>query len=170
MDQTLTKLRRVFSRLNLICAVTGAALLFMIASIICFEVTVRAMGGSSQLWVIEVSEYALLFITFLGAPYLLEKNMHVVLDLLYDNLTGRRRLALQIVNAGMGFAICAVLTVVGISVVIEQYGLGVRQVTVMRPLSWWITTALPIGMGLMSVQFLDQLIRSVRGEILGEKV
>ena len=163
MDQTLTKLKRVFSRLNLICAITGAGLLFMIASIICFEVTWRAMGGASQLWVIEVSEYALLFITFLGAPYLLEKNMHVVLDLIYDSLTGRRRLTLQIVNAGIGFTLCAVLTVVGISVVIEQFGLGVRQVTVMRPQSWWITAALPIGMALMSVQFLDQLILSIRG-------
>lgn len=164
MDQTLTLLRRAFSRLNLICAIVATALLFMIAFIICFEVMGRALGGSSRLWVIEVSEYALLFITFLGAPYLLEKNMHVLLDLLYDSLSGRPRLALQIFNAGVGFAICVVLTVVGISVVVEQFQVGVRQVTVMRPLSWWITAALPIGMGLMAVQFLDQMVRSVRGE------
>nr|WP_255599328.1 TRAP transporter small permease [Hasllibacter sp. MH4015] len=141
-------------------------MLFGIALIICFEVTVRALGGASQLWVIEGSEYALLFITFLGAPYLLEKNMHVVLDLLYDSLSGRPRLALQVLNASIGFVLCAVLTVVGISVVIEQFDLGVRQVTVMRPLSWWITAALPLGMGLMAIQFLFQAIRSLRGEVL----
>lgn len=164
MDQTLTQIRRVFSALNLICAVVGAALLFMIAAIICFEVTGRAFGAASRLWVIEVSEYALLFITFLGAPYLLEKNMHVVLDLVYDSLTGRPRLLLQILNATIGFVLCAVLTVVGISVVLEQFEMGVRQVTVMRPQSWWITAALPLGMGLMAVQFLDQIIRSLRAE------
>jgi hypothetical protein len=53
-----------------------------------FEVTIRWLGGASQLWVIEVSEYALLFITFLGAPYLLAKNLHVVMDLVYDSLAG----------------------------------------------------------------------------------
>lgn len=166
MDPILSRLRRVFSGLNLICAVLGAALLFMIAAIICFEVTIRWLGGESRLWVIEVSEYALLFITFLGAPYLLEKNMHVVLDLVYDSLSGGSRIALQLFNATIGFALCAVLTVVGVSVVMEQFEIGVRQVTVMRPQSWWITAALPIGMGLMAVQFLDQMIRSLRGEVV----
>lgn len=165
MDFTLTRLRRVLSRVNLFCAVLGAALLFMIAAIICFEVVNRWFGGASQLWVIEVSEYALLFITFLGAPYLLEKNLHVVMDLVFESLPGRWRLLLQLMNATIGFALCTVLAVVGVSVVLEQYELGVRLVTVMRPQSWWITAALPVGMSLMAFQFLDQVIRTLRREV-----
>lgn len=165
MDSTLIQLRRVFSRLNLFCAVIGAVLLSMIASIICVEVVIRWLGGASQLWVIEVSEYALLFITVLGAPYLLEKNLHVVMDLVYDSLSGPWRLILQLMNATIGFLLCASLTVVGFSVALEQYELGVRLVTVMRPQSWWITAALPVGMALMTVQFLDQIIRTLRGEV-----
>ena len=88
MSQALDPVRAFFSRINLICAITGAALLFGIAAIVCFEVLGRALGASSQLWVIEVSEYALLFITFLGAPYLLELNRHVIIDLLINGLTG----------------------------------------------------------------------------------
>lgn len=166
MDHILNQLRRVFSRLNLFCAVIGAVLLSMIASIICFEVVIRWLGGASQLWVIEVSEYALWFITILGAPYLLEKNLHVVMDLVYDSLTGRWRRILKLMNATVGFVLCTVLAVVGLSVVIEQYDLGVRLVTVMRPQSWWITAALPFGMALMAVQFLDHIIRTLRGEVL----
>ena len=124
------------------------------------------MGGASRLWVIEVSEYALLFITFLGAPYLLEKNRHVVLDLLYNSFTGRPRLVVQAVNAAIGLFVCAVLTIVGVQVVMEQFEIGVREVTVMRPLSWWITAALPLGTGLMAVQFLDQLLASLRGKVI----
>ena len=86
------------------------------------------------------------------------------MDLVYASLAGRPRVALQLVNASIGFVLCAVLAVVGVSVVIEQFELGVRQVTVMRPQSWWITAALPIGMGLMAVQFFDQIIRTLRGE------
>ena len=160
----LGRLRRVFSGVNLFCAGLGAALLFMVAAIICFEVTIRWLGGESQLWVIEVSEYTLLFITFLGAPYLLEKNMHVVMDLVYDTLSFTARRIMRMFNATIGFVLCLVLTVVGVSVVIEQFELGVRQVTVMRPKSWWITAALPVGMGLMAVQFLDQIIRALRRE------
>ena len=164
MDQSLNKLRALFSRLNLICAILGACLLFLIAAIICFEVLVRALGGASRLWVIEVSEYALLFITFLGAPYLLEKNSHVLIDLLYNSFSKRPRLFVQLVNSCVGFAVCAILTVVGVQVVLEQYAVGVREVTVMRPLSWWITASLPLGAGLMAVQFLDHIYRTLRGE------
>lgn len=160
----MDKLRRIFSRINLICAMIGAALLFFIAAVICFEVVARALGAASRLWVIEVSEYALLFITFLGAPYLLEKNMHVVLDLLYDNLSFRPRLFLRAFNSGVGFLVCAALTFVGVQVAMEQFEIGVREVTVMRPYSWWITAALPLGTGLMCVQFLDQFLRTFRGE------
>lgn len=157
-------MRTVFGRINLICAIIAAGLLFGIASIVCFEVAGRALGAPSRLWVIEVSEYALLFITFLGAPYLLQLNRHVVMDLLVDRLTGRRRQISQVVNALIGLAVCVVLTIVGIQVVLDQLDLGTREVTVMRPLSWWITAAMPIGTGLMAVQFLDAVIRALQAE------
>lgn len=164
MSRSLDPLRKIFSQLNLVCAIAGASLLFGIAAIVCWEVLGRALGAPSRLWVIEVSEYALLFVTFLGAPYLLEKNRHVVLDLVLNSLTGRRQTVAQVLNAGIGLGVCALLTVVGVQVVIEQFAVGVREVTVMRPYSWWITAAMPLGTGLMAVQFLDAMIRALRGE------
>ena len=164
MEDSIEPLRRMFSRLNLICAIFGASLLFLIAAIICFEVTVRAMGGASRLWVIEVSEYSLLFITFLGAPYLLEKNMHVVMDVVSNSFKGPAKRAARILNSMIGLLACAVLAIVGMQVVLEQFELGVREVTVMRPKSWWITAVLPFGTALMAVQFLSQLISSFQGE------
>ncbi len=160
MFQALDPVRTFFSRINLICAIIAAALLFGIAAIVCFEVLGRSLGAPSRLWVIEVSEYALLFITFLGAPYLLELNRHVVMDLLVDRLHGTNRQISKFLNSLIGLLVCLVLTYVGVGVVLDQLELGTREVTVMRPLSWWITAAMPIGTGLMAVQFLDTLIRS----------
>ena len=164
MSRTYSLIRHFFSQMNLACAVLGAALLFFITGLICLEVFTRARGGASRLWVIEASEYTLLFIAFLGAPYLLEKNRHVALDLFYNSLKGRPRRVVQSVNALVGFAGCGTLSVVGILVVIDQFNIGVREVTVMHPLSWWITAAVPLGMFLMTVQFLDQFVSILRGE------
>lgn len=159
MSSFLEPVRTVFSRINLACAILGSALLFGIASIVCFEVVGRAFGAPSRLWVIEASEYALLFITFLGAPYLLEKNRHVVLDLIIDNLVGGWRRFFQVMNASIGLLVCLILTVVGVSVVADQFELGTREITVMRPQSWWITAAMPLGTGLMAFQFFDAMCR-----------
>lgn len=164
MLRALDLTRTFFGRVNLFCAFIGAALLFGIAAIVCFEVVGRALGAPSRLWVIEVSEYALLFITFLGAPYLLQLNRHVVMDLLINGLAGTPRRVSQIVNALIGLLVCIILTYIGVQVVLDQLDLGTREVTVMRPLSWWITAAMPLGTGLMAVQFLDATIRSILNE------
>lgn len=164
MPQALDPVRTFFSRINLICAIIAAGLLFGIAAIVCFEVLGRALGAPSRLWVIEVSEYALLFITFLGAPYLLELNRHVVMDLLISGMSRRQRQITQLVNALIGTLVCLVLTYIGVQVVLDQLELGTREVTVMRPHSWWITAAMPIGTGLMAVQFLDALLHSFQPE------
>ncbi|MBF9038460.1 TRAP transporter small permease subunit [Rhodobacterales bacterium LSUCC0246] len=164
MTLTLDLVRTVFSRINLICAIIGAALLFGIATIVCMEVIGRALGASSQLWVIEASEYALIFITFLGAPYLLELNRHVVMDLLTSDLTGERKRISNLFNGAIGLIVCMILTIIGMQVVLNQFDLGTREVTVMRPLSWWITSAMPLGTGLMAVQFLDVVLRNLRSK------
>lgn len=164
MPQFYEAIARVFSRINLACAILGAAILFFVGAIIFWEVASRAIFDESRLWVIEVSEYSLLFITFLGAPYLLEKNMHVVLDLVYDSLRQPFRRIATVLNAVIGLAICVILAVVGVGVVIDQFEVGVRQVTVLRPQSWWITAALPFGMFLMAFQFLDKGLRALAGQ------
>ena len=156
---------RLFSKLNLACAILGAAILFFAASIIFLEVASRALTGVSRIWVIEASEYSLLFITFLGAPYLLEKNMHVVLDIVYESFSRSWKRIAALLNALIGLAVCVILTVVGITVVIDQIGTGVRETTVMAPQSFWFTAALPLGMFLMSFQFIDQGVRAITGRI-----
>lgn len=163
MSRALDPVRRFFGRVNLICAILGAVLLFGIAAIVCLEVVGRALGARSQLWVIEVSEYALLFITFLGAPYLLQLNRHVVMDLVVNSLSGASKRITEVFNAAIGLVVCAVLTFVGVEIVLDQYAIGAREVTVMRPLSWWITAAMPLGTALMAVQFLDALILALEG-------
>ena len=166
MSNSFAKLSHFFKRLNLYCAILGAGLLFFIATIICIEVVGRALGAPSRLWVLETSEYSLLYISFLGAPYLLEKNMHVVIDIVYTSLTKNLRLFFQGLNSVLGFLVCITLTIVGIMVVVDQYGLGVREVTVMQPLSWWLTAALPLGTGLMSIQFIEKFFRTLKGKAL----
>ncbi len=158
------RIKTGFSRVNLGLAIVGAALLFFAASIIFIEVLSRGLTGSSQLWVIEVSEYSLLYITLLGAPYLLEKNQHVTLDLVYAGLPTGPKVIVRLLNSTIGFVLCAILTIVGIDVVLDQIDTGVRTATVMAPPRYLVSFALPVGMLLLSVQFLFQGIDALRRE------
>jgi C4-dicarboxylate transporter, DctQ subunit len=155
------KLSKLFSRLNLLFAGAGAFILFAITAFVFFEVMSRALLGTSRLWVIEVSEYSLFFLTFMGAPYLLEKNRHVVIDLVLNELAQRSKLNVSLFNGVLGALICVVLTYAGVEVVLDQFDTGVREATVMAPQKYWITAVFPIGMALMSFQFIDKIIRII---------
>jgi TRAP-type C4-dicarboxylate transport system permease small subunit len=153
---------RLVGHLNLALAVVAAAMLFSVTLAIFFEVTWRYIGGRSQLWVTEISEYSLLYITFLAGPYLLQHNRHVTVDLLTAGRTGLAAKALNALIAITGCAVCALVTFKGVDLVLDQYATGLRRITVMAPRSWYIIAAFPLGTGLMAVQFFDHAVTALR--------
>jgi C4-dicarboxylate transporter, DctQ subunit len=167
MTQPVVTAYRRFMRamgfLNLVLAIIAAAVLFAVTMMIFAEVTFRYFGARSQLWVTEVSEYSLLYITFLAAPYLLQHRRHVTVDLLTSGRTGASVRVINLVVASLGFALCVLLTIKGIDLVMDQYAMGIRRITVMAPRSWYIFAAFPAGMALMAIQFFDQIVAAISG-------
>ena len=161
--QTYRRVMAAAGYLNLGLALIAAAVLFSVTVMIFAEVSWRYIGGRSQLWVTEISEYSLLYITFLAAPYLLQHNRHVTVDLLLSGLSGNAARAVRFVIAVLGGALCVVLTVKGVDLVLDQYAMGTRRISVMAPRSWYIFAAFPLGTGLMALQFLDQMIAALSG-------
>ena len=148
---------------NLGLAMVAAAILFAVTMMIFAEVSWRYLGGRSQLWVTEVSEYSLLYVTFLAAPYLLEHNRHVVMDVVLEQLASGAARALSVLVAALGLVICLTLCWQGLVLVLDQYAMGLRRISVMAPRSWYIFAAFPLGMALMAVQFLDQMVEALTG-------
>lgn len=159
--QTYRRVMAAAGYLNLGLAIIAAAVLFSVTMMIFAEVSWRYMGGRSQLWVTEVSEYSLLYITFFAAPYLLQHNRHVTVDLVLSGLSANPARALRVVIAVLGGALCVVLTIKGVQLILDQYAMGTRRISVMAPRSWYIFMAVPIGTGLMALQFLDQMIAAI---------
>lgn len=151
---------RMIGYVNLALAIVAAAALFAVTMSIFAEVVWRYSGGRSQLWVTEISEYSLLYITFLAAPYLLQHRRHVTVDLLTAGRTGPAARMLNVTIAATGFILCAIVTVQGIDLVLDQYATGLRRVTVLAPRSWYIIAAFPLGTGLMAIQFFDQMLEA----------
>ncbi|WP_189607399.1 TRAP transporter small permease [Saccharospirillum salsuginis] len=154
---------RLFSRINFALACIAAVVLLCATSFVFLEILSRFFLGKSQIWVIEISSYSLLYMTFLGAPYMLEKQRHVAIDLLTDALGEPWRSRLAFVMSLLAALICGVLTWYGTAVAWDQFQFGTREASLLAPKSYWLTIVFPIGMGLMTVQFIDQAIKSLRG-------
>ncbi|MCE9664725.1 TRAP transporter small permease [Halomonas sp. M5N1S17] len=169
MQQSLSRgtsllllLMRGVSRLNLLLAGISAATLVAATAAVFCEILSRFFFGKSLVWVVELSGYALLYMTFLGAPYLLEKNRHVAIDIVTEHLPPRLQRPLAFLVALFGAAICLYAAWYGLAVTLDQYQFGSRETTVLAPRSYLLTWVFPLGMFLLSIQFVAQAVACLK--------
>lgn len=149
---------RGVSQLNLWLAWVSAAVLVGATALVFMEILSRLIFDTSLIWVVEISEYALLYMTLLGAPYLLEKHRHVAIDLVTDALPMRLRQALAVAMCSLGAIVCLCYTWYGAVVTLDQFQFGTHETTVLAPPSFLVTGVFPLGMLLLSIQFVAQAV------------
>ena len=89
-------------------AIAGLLLVFMMFSI-CYEVVLRYFLFSPLTWVTEISEYILLYATFLGAPWALKKEAHVKVDIVLARLGFKTQRIVNMATSLIGIGVCLVL-------------------------------------------------------------
>jgi C4-dicarboxylate transporter, DctQ subunit len=163
MHQALTQAAKWFDRLNRTLAAIACILLVLITLAICAEIVTRWLFNFSNIWLIELSEITLLYVTFLGAAWVLGNDGHVTLDVLLNLMSpdGRRRL--HFVLSIVGAIACFMLVWFGILVMVDQFQNDIREPTIMAPQTFWITSVIPFGSLLLGIQFLRRAVRSALG-------
>ena len=65
------------------------AMFILVGLVVCvsMEVVMRYFAGSPTRWVNEFSEYALLWLAFLAAPWILREDAHVKVEMLTETLS-----------------------------------------------------------------------------------
>src|SRR3990172_450307 len=109
----LTKASVLFDRLvNLLAILAGILLIFVILSV-CAEVFLRYFLGRPTVWVVEISGYALLYITFLVVAWVQRRGGHVRMDLVIDRLNPMVRSVVNVITSLICTIACFILTCFG---------------------------------------------------------
>jgi len=87
----------------------AGALLCGLVALICLDVTARTFRLFPTPWSLDIAEYALYAITFLGAPWVLREDGHIAIEIFVEQLAPGKRRALRRAGDALGAAICAVL-------------------------------------------------------------
>lgn len=134
-------------------ALVAAIMLVWLMVAIVVSVGMRNAGMQPFAWLFTSTEYALLYMTMLGAPWLVRRRGHVHIELLTAALPeGMRRIVSRGVAAAC-VAICAYLALKGFELVqtnLARNDFDVRAYFFPR---WLLTIAFPIGFGLMAIEF-----------------
>ncbi len=132
--------------------VAGGMLVWLMVSVIT-SVVMRNIGVQPFAWLFTSSEYALLYMTMLGAPWLVREKGHVHIELVTAALPdGPRRLLSRAVALGC-VLVCVILAWKGADLFltnIERNDYDVRAYFFPR---WILTISFPIAFGLMAIEF-----------------
>jgi TRAP-type C4-dicarboxylate transport system permease small subunit len=154
---------RGITLLSQACGVFAAALIAASVVIVCQMVFVRYMLNETTIWQTDFVTFSIVAATFIGSPYLLLNRGHVNVDVLpiYLGPEGRYRLALA--SMLMSFAFCAVMTVLTAQFWYEAWENNWRSESMWRARLWIPYAAMPIGLGLLTLQYVAELFKLVTG-------
>jgi C4-dicarboxylate transporter DctQ subunit len=140
----------------------AGGIIALMAVMVTYEVIVRAAFNSPTSWSVELTNYSLPLMTFLGAAYCLRVRRHIRVVLLVDKLSGRGQTLLEVITSLLGLLFSLTLLWKGSQWVLDTYRTGEVSSSVLFFPQWIVRLAFPLGMLLLSIQFLKDFIAAWR--------
>ncbi len=154
---------RLISLISNLFGIVAVLLMGSAAIVVTHMVIVRYVLAESTVWQTEYVTYALVAATFVGSPYVLLEKGHVNVDLLPMALPERPRRLMLAVAGAFGVAFCALLAWSGWIYFYEAWEGGWRTSTVWAIPLWIPLLPLPIGAGLLVLQYIAELFKLFGG-------
>ena len=146
-----------------VAGVTAAGLIALAVAVICDMVVERYLLNLTTIWQIDVVTYSIVGATFVGSAYVLLHRGHVNVDILPMWLPLRARFWLALFTVVLSLSFCAVLFYLCTRYWYEAYSGNWRSNTVWRARLWIPYLSMPIGLGLLVLQYVAELASLVTG-------
>ena len=148
------ELTNLFDRIIVLMTILAGILLVFAMLIISGAVASRYFLGRPIGWVIEISEYIILFVTFLVAAWVLKQEEHVRMDVVLNQLNPRTQSMINVITSGISAIVCFILTWYGAKVTWELFQTDYFTPTLLELPKFIIIAIIFIGSFLLFIQFL----------------
>jgi C4-dicarboxylate transporter DctQ subunit len=144
---------KIFDKvLDIMAGLAGLILLFITAAV-CYTIGMRYLFTKTTIWIIPVTEYALLWIVFLGTTWLLRERGHITTDILYTHLGEKTKYSLDCIMYVIGGLTCVAMFLLGVIHVHQCIAGGVTDVRAITVPKTVVFIIIPLGSILLTVQF-----------------
>lgn len=154
LSDMLTILNNLYDVVVRILAYIAGLTAILIMFAISYGVIARKFFASPVPWVIEISSYALLYITFLGSPWVLRNNGHVRVDLLYSVLGRRNKNILSLAASVLGAVTSFILLAYGLAVTVDNWERNIMVMNTLAAPKFALLGVIPLGSLFLLVEFL----------------
>ena len=132
--------------------IAGSTLVWLMISTIA-SVTMRNLGLQPAAWLFTSAEYGILYMTMLGAPWLVREKGHVHIELVTSALPeGPRRIVSRIVALAC-VLVCVILAWKGVELFLKNIARGDFDTRAYYYPRWLLTVTFPLSFGIMAIEF-----------------
>src|SRR5438876_399773 len=159
----LDRFARTVKRLSQLCGLIAAGLVAAAVLVVCHMVFVRYVLNQSTIWQTDLITYCITAATFIGSPYVLLTRGHVNVNVLPLHVSGRQRYALALFASIVSIAFSAVMTVMTFLFWKEAWDNRWVSDTMWRARLWIPYSTMPVGLGLLTLQYAADIACLVTG-------
>jgi TRAP-type C4-dicarboxylate transport system permease small subunit len=162
-DAFMESFIRAVTFLSRAAGMIGAFLIGFAVLVICDMVIERYLLDRTTIWQIDAVTYCIVGATFIASPYVLMTRGHVNVDILPLHLGPRGRYRLALITMLIAFAFCIAMFILCTNYWYEAYSERWLSNTVWRARLWIPLLSMPVGLGLLILQYLVELLCLVSG-------
>jgi len=155
---------RAVNFLSRVAGVIAAFLIALAVLVICGIVVERYILNLTTIWQIDVVTYCIVGATFIGSAYVLMTRGHVNVDILPLHSGPRFRYWLALATVLLALAFCVIIFILCTAYWYEAYSERWLSNTVWRARLWIPYLSMPVGLGLLILQYIAELLCLLTGQ------
>ncbi|MGF0540085.1 TRAP transporter small permease subunit [Agrobacterium sp. ES01] len=146
------------SQISRLFALISTALIIAAMLVVCQMILMRYVFAWPTIWQTDFVVFSATVAIFLGAPYVLLTGGHVGVDVVEVMVSRKTRSRLQIVGSVFGLLFCAIMFVAGWIQFHDAWAGNWKHSSIWAPPLWIPLMALPIGFGLLCLQYVARIL------------
>jgi C4-dicarboxylate transporter DctQ subunit len=160
--KVLAWLGKLFDLINILMVIVTAILIVGLTFIVGADITLRYCFAMPLGWVKEISEYILVFLGFLVAPWILKQEGHVKMDLVLNHLSPKSQRIVNIITSVISMMVVLTVAWFSLRVIVDFYRTDLLTPSVLELPKWILMTPILLGALLLAIQFMRRAYGFVR--------
>ena len=167
---SLKKFGKLFDWINRFFVTLSCILVAFDMLLVCSDIALREFADYSIPGADEISEYTLLYITFLAAAWLLKQDGHIRMDMFLTRLNTRSLALINTITSLMGALTCLILACYSADTTLDQFVRSAYRATTLEVPVALLIVIIPIGSFMLFIEFVRAISqylkswRTIRGE------
>jgi len=159
LSRALTPISKAYDAVLYGMAYLAGLLMVAMMVTITLDVVLRNLGYQSSAHFFTFTEYALLIVPCLGAPWLAREKGHIYVEILLMSMPPRVRARMTMLIGVICIAVCLVIAWYGFDVALRDYLQNEKDVRSMDFPRWMVVGFIPLSFLMMAVEFARFLWR-----------